>query len=44
MTDAAGKERTTIRIPVEKAMEALVAEGIKPSAAPAPAVPAAANP
>jgi len=44
MTDAAGKERKTIRIPVEKAMEALVAEGIKPSAAPAPAVPAAANP
>jgi len=44
MTDAAGKERTTIRIPVDKAMEALVAEGIKPSAAPAPAVPAAANP
>ncbi len=44
MTDAAGKDRTTIRIPVEKAMEALVAEGIKPSAAPAPAVPAAANP
>lgn len=44
MTDAAGKERKTIRIPVEKAMEALVAEGIKPSVAPAPAVPAAANP
>ncbi len=44
MTDAAGKERKTIRIPVEKAMEALVAEGIKPSALPVPAVPAAANP
>ena len=40
MTDAAGKERRSIRIPVEKAMEALVAEGIKPSPAPAPAVPA----
>jgi hypothetical protein len=44
MTDAAGKERKTIRIPVQKAMEALVAEGIKPSPAPSPAVPAAANP
>ena len=43
-TDAAGKERKTIRIPVQKAMEALVAEGIKPSPAPSPAVPAAANP
>jgi hypothetical protein len=40
MTDAAGKERRSIRIPVEKAMEALVAEGIKPSPAPSPAVPA----
>lgn len=39
MTDAAGKERRSIRIPVEKAMEALVAEGIKPSPAPSPAVP-----
>jgi hypothetical protein len=44
MTDAAGKERRTIRIPVQKAMEALVAEGIKPLPAPSPAVPAAANP
>lgn len=41
MTDAAGHEHRTIRIPVAKAMELLVAEGVVPAKAAAPAVPVA---